>query len=60
MKNYNFFYLAIFIYSTIILCNFYIYIENGQLDVDDEESELLGTGVKGEIHIISFLGKFTK
>ena len=27
---------------------------------DDEESRLLGTEVKGEIHVISFLGKFTK
>ena len=57
---YIFFYLDILIYSTLSLCNFYIFIENGQPDVDDEESGLLGTEVNGEIHIISFLGKFTK
>ena len=57
---YIFFYLDILIYSTLSLCNFYIFIENGQPDVDDEESGLLGTEVNGEIHIISFLGNFTK
>ena len=54
------FYLVIYIYSTRSLCNFYIFIENEQLDVDDGKSRLLGTEVNGEIHIISFLGKFTK
>ena len=52
-------YLDIYIYFTRSLCNFYIFIENEQPDVD-EESRLLGIEVNGEIHIISFLGKFTK
>ena len=53
------FHLAMFIHSTRSLCNFKIFIENGQPE-GDEESRLLGTEVNGEIHINSSLGKFTK
>ena len=54
-------YLATFIYSTRSLCSFYIFIENVQPEENDEESELLGTAVNGEIHILyRFWGKFTQ
>ena len=59
--NVFYYLLSDFIYSTRILCNFYIFIEYGQPEEKDEELKLLGTAVNGEIHILyRFWGKFTQ